>query len=102
GRRFGPVRPSRGPVLWRARSHLEPADPAPRAARPRTALPTARVDRPAHRARPPRPRRAPLLLPRPRRRAAAGPRLVGRGRDLDLRRIIDLRPAVGDDVRGDL
>ena len=87
----------RRPLLRRRRADLEPGDAPPGAARPRHALQPAGLDRPAHRPRAERPRRAHLRLPRRRRRVCPRQGLVGR-RHLDLRRLVDLGPAHRHDV----
>ena len=87
-----------GPLLRRPQPDLEQRDAAPRAAGTRHALRAHRLDRPAHRPRPDRPRRTHLRLPR--RRTGPGPRarLVGLRRHLDLRRQFRLGAAQRPDV----
>ena len=72
-----PVPPPEGLFYGGDAPDLEPGDAAPGAARPRRALQPARLDRPAHRPRPERPRRAHLRLPRRRRGATPAPRPGG-------------------------
>ena len=72
-----PVPPSGRPLLRRQRADLEPRDAAPGAAPARQPLPAAGLDRPAHRPRPERPRRAHLRLPRRRRRPTPARRRGG-------------------------
>jgi hypothetical protein len=57
---------------------VEPRHPAPRAARARPEMPAARLDRPAHRARPGGPGRAHLRVPG--RRGGARARAPGGAR----------------------